>query len=312
MPANGNAGASNNAAHFDLPGYLANRRTQINTALEKLLKPNNNSATELSAAMHYAIAAGGKRLRPILCMAAAHAVGGLESQTLPAGCALEMIHTYSLIHDDLPAMDDDDLRRGHPTCHKAFGEATAILAGDALLTGAFELLSKHALRQPKGEQGRWLNIIAAIAVAAGRDGMIEGQMRDIEAEGRALDLQQLEQLHRKKTGALISAAINTGAVIGRATDEMTERLQEYGRCIGLAFQVTDDILNEEGDPLLMGKAVGTDRQHQKNTYPGLLGLKDAKQKALDLVGQALRSLDNFDNKSDPLRAVARYIIERRR
>ena len=312
MPNNQCAAVDKTVSQFDLQGYLAERRSQINAALENLLKPKGSLNTELATAMHYAITAGGKRLRPILCMAATHAVGGVEAEALSAGCALEMIHTYSLIHDDLPAMDDDDLRRGQPTCHKAFSEATAILAGDALLTGAFQLLSERALDQPAHLQGRWLEIMATVARAAGQDGMIEGQMRDIEAEGRVLDLKQLEQLHRMKTGALISAAIDTGAVIGGATADMTERLRGYGRCIGLAFQVTDDILNEEGDPQVMGKAVGTDRLHRKNTYPVLLGLRGAKQKASDLVCQALRSLDKFDNKSDPLRAIARYVIERRR
>lgn len=262
--------------------------------------------------MTYSIEAGGKRLRPILCMAVAHTLGQNEQEALPVGCALEMIHTYSLIHDDLPAMDDDDLRRGKPTCHKAFSEATAILAGDALLTSAFQLLSDHALQQPIKQHGKWLKIIALIARAAGHEGMIEGQMRDIKAEGLALTVGKLEQLHRLKTGALITASVEAGALVGDADPRALEKLKQYGRCIGLAFQVTDDILNEEGDPDIMGKAVGTDRLHLKNTYPALMGLNAAKQKAYDLVNQALHCLDKFDNKSDPLRAIARYVVERQR
>ena len=297
---------------FDLKHYLDTRRGKIDHALRTYLNTNNLEDADIVAAMQYSIEAGGKRLRPILCMATAHAVGESEEKALPVGCALEMIHTYSLIHDDLPAMDDDDLRRGKPTCHKAFSEATAILAGDALLTGAFQLLTEHAIQQPPGQHGQWLKIIARIARSAGHEGMIEGQMRDIKAEGMALTADQLEQLHRLKTGALISASVEAGALIGNADPIKFGKLEEYGRSIGLAFQVADDILNEEGDPKIMGKAAGTDRLHQKNTYPALMGLNAAKQKALDLVNQALCSLDIFDNKSDPLRSIARYVIERQR
>jgi geranylgeranyl diphosphate synthase, type II len=297
---------------FHLKRYLDIRRGEIDHALKDYLRANGSKNADIVTAMNYSIEAGGKRLRPILCMAATHATGQREDKALPVGCALEMIHTYSLIHDDLPAMDDDDLRRGKPTCHKAFSEATAILTGDALLTRAFQLLTEHALQQPQSQYGQWLKIIALIARAAGHEGMIEGQMRDIKAEGVPLTADQLEQLHRLKTGALISVSVEAGAIVGDADAETFGRLKEYGRCIGLAFQVADDILNEEGDPEIMGKAVGTDRLHRKNTYPALMGLKAAKQKAADLVNQALRSLDIFDNKSDPLRAIARYVIERQR
>lgn len=297
---------------FELKPYFDTRRSVIDHALRTYLTTNNLENADIVAAMQYSIEAGGKRLRPILCMATAHAVGGREEKALPVGCALEMIHTYSLIHDDLPAMDDDDLRRGKPTCHKAFGEATAILAGDALLTRAFQLLTEHALQQPPGQHGQWLKIIAMIARAAGHEGMIEGQMRDIKAEGMVLTTDQLEQLHRLKTGALISASVEAGALVGNADPSALGKLEQYGRSIGLAFQVADDILNVEGDPEIMGKAAGTDRMHQKNTYPALMGLNAAKQKAIDLVNQALCSLDIFDNKSDPLRSIARYVIERQR
>lgn len=297
---------------FELKPYLDSRRVKIDQALRTYLKGNSRNKADIVAAMRYSVEAGGKRLRPILCLATAYAVGTREENALPVGCALEMIHTYSLIHDDLPAMDDDDLRRGQPSCHKAFSEATAILAGDALLTIAFQLLAEYAIQQPLSRHGQWLKIIALISRAAGQEGMIEGQMRDINAEGMALTADQLEQLHRLKTGALISASVEAGALIGDADPGAFEKLQEYGRYIGLAFQVADDILNEEGDPAIMGKAVGTDRLHQKNTYPALLGLNAAKQKATDLINQALCSLDNFDYKSEPLRAIARYVIERQR
>ena len=230
---------------------------------------------------------------------------------MTVGCVLEMIHTYSLIHDDLPAMDNDDLRRGKATCHKAFDEATAILAGDALLTYAFQILAEQALRQ--GQQpGLWAQIMILVARAAGHAGMIEGQMRDIAAEGRVLSADQLEELHDLKTGALISAAITSGALVAGGSDRALSRLDTFGRCIGLAFQVADDILNEIGDPHLMGKAVGTDRLRQKNTYPALMGLEGAKRKGAELVAQALRSLDIFDSKADPLRAIARYVMDRQR
>jgi len=297
---------------FELKPYFDTRRGTIDRALITYLNTSNLEDADIITAMRYSIEAGGKRLRPILCMATAHALGAREEKALPVGCALEMIHTYSLIHDDLPAMDDDDLRRGKPTCHKAFGEATAILAGDALLTRAFQLLTEHALQQPAGQHGQWLKIIAMIARAAGYEGMIEGQMRDIKAEGMALTADQLEQLHRLKTGALISASVEAGALIGNADPNAFKKLEEYGRSIGLAFQVADDILNEEGDPEIMGKAAGTDRLHQKNTYPALMGLNAAKQKAIDLVNQAVCSLEIFDNNSDPLRSIARYVIERQR
>ncbi len=296
---------------FDLKSYLATRRQLIDQALQRFLDSGPHSNTRLVAAMKYSINAGGKRLRPILCLASARAVGCPEEDVLPAGCALEMIHTYSLIHDDLPAMDDDDLRRGKPTCHKAFGEATAILAGDALLTSAFQMLAEHALDQER-QQPLWLQTMAMMARAAGHEGMVEGQMRDIAAEGHALTPGQLEALHGLKTGALITASIQIGAVLGGADQKAQVSLTAYGRCIGLAFQVADDILNETGDPRLMGKAVGTDQLRQKSTYPVLMGIDGARNLASDLVTEALHRLDIFDSKADPLRAIARYVIERQR
>ena len=296
---------------FDLKSYLDNWRREINRALHRCL-PDDGRRSGIIAAMNHSLHAGGKRLRPILCLAACEAVGGQAKDTLPACCALEMVHTYSLIHDDLPAMDNDELRRGRPTCHVVFGEATAILAGDALLTKAFEQLAGHAALQPPQKQAIWLRILYQLAKAAGCSGMIEGQMRDIHSEGRRLELTQLERLHRLKTGALIKAAVSMGGEIGVATHQELNALNRYAEKIGLAFQVQDDILNVEGDPGQLGKNVGTDFNRGKNTYPALMGLNAAKTRANDLVAEALRALAIFDTKTEPLRAIAEYIIARKR
>jgi geranylgeranyl diphosphate synthase type II len=255
--------------------------------------------------------AGGKRIRPVLCLAATEAVGGNPTDALTAACAMEMIHTYSLIHDDLPAMDNDELRRGKPTCHVAFDEATAILAGDALLTMAFEILAAVPFENTD-QAAKWLQIIRIIAVAAGSRGMIQGQMLDIAAEGRKLNVSELESMHTLKTGALIVASLQCGALLAEADKDQLRFLKTYAGYIGLAFQVADDILNVEGNPEVMGKAVGTDRLNKKNTYPSLLGLDASKQFAQKLIRQALQTLETFDNKADPLRAMATYIIERKR
>lgn len=261
--------------------------------------------------MRYSLLAEGKRLRPILCLASAESVGGSAKDVMTAACSLEMIHAYSLIHDDLPAMDNDTLRRGRPTCHIAFDEATAVLAGDALLTLAFELLATAGLHNKKSSD-KWLLALQIIANGAGHHGMIEGQMRDIASEGIRISAEELESIHTLKTGALITASVRAGAILGGGTTEEQERLAEYGRNIGLAFQVTDDILNVEGDPVVMGKAVGTDSENNKNTYPATMGIEKSKTLARQLVDNALHSLDNFDRRSDPLRAIALYIFERKR
>ena len=292
---------------FDLKTYLNQKQNQINDAIRRILQ--GHPSQRIVEAMTYSVVAGGKRLRPILCMAAAEAVGGDSQDVLPAGCAIEMIHTYSLIHDDLPAMDDDDLRRGKPTCHVAFDEATALLAGDALLTLAFQVLSSldSDERLPASKR---LEIIHIISVAAGYNGMIEGQMRDMASEGIHLGTEELKELHARKTGALIEASTRSGAVLGGGTPHQIEKLSSYARCIGLAFQVRDDVLNVEGDPAVMGKAVGTDDSRNKNTFPSLIGLEQSKVYAESLVNNALKEINDFDNKADPLRAIAGYIIER--
>jgi geranylgeranyl diphosphate synthase type II len=256
--------------------------------------------------------AGGKRLRPVLCIAAAEAAGGDRKTVLPLACALEMIHTYSLIHDDLPAMDDDQTRRGKPTCHVKFDEATAILAGDALLTLAFEILADTGCRKAAHEHARWLTAISNVASAVGFKGMIEGQMRDITFEGTALSETSLEHLHQLKTGKLIEVSVGSGALLSGASAKQQAALKTYSQHIGLAFQVADDVLNIKGDPKRLGKATGTDLQRGKNTYPGLLGLDGAEQLARQLINNALKAINTFDNKADSLRAIARYVIERTR
>ena len=295
---------------FELKPYIKQKNQIIDAALERVLQDSHSTET-LVKAMKYSLMAGGKQIRPVLCLAACEAVGGVPQDALTAACALEMIHTYSLIHDDLPAMDDDELRRGKATCHIAFNEATAILAGDALLTLAFEVLSSVQFND--GNQAfRWLKVIRLISEAAGYQGMIQGQMLDIASEGIKLSADELETMHRLKTGALIETSLACGALLGGADRRQTDLLSDYSRKIGLAFQVADDILNVEGNPELMGKAVGTDRQRDKSTYPSVLGIQAAREFSKKLVQEALQALETFDKQADPLRGIARYIIERKR
>ena len=304
---------------FDLETYLKQKRDLINAKLKRIFDAvKRRSAGSLYAAMSYSIMAGGKRVRPILCLAAAETVadGDITATAMTTACALEMIHTYSLIHDDLPAMDNDDIRRGKPTCHVEFNEATAIFAGDALLTMAFDVLSDRVtvsneqINAPSTENQ--LKIIHMIASAAGWRGMIEGQVQDMESEGNKLEISTLKALHLLKTGALIQAAVMAGVILGGGNHRQMEMMSAYAQNIGLAFQVTDDILNVEGDPMVMGKAAGTDFSRSKNTYPALLGLTDSKDYANDLIEKALEALSGFNHRADPLRAIAHYIIRRER
>ena len=295
---------------LDLEQYLDSNRKLINTRLQEIFQSASNSK-RLVKAMRYSLMAGGKRLRPVLCIAAAEAVGSQNNEMLTAACALEMIHTYSLIHDDLPFMDNDDLRRGKPTCHVAFDEATALLAGDALLTLAFQILSAVEIRDGS-QASKWLRIIHRVAGAAGYRGMIAGQMKDIASENKVLSLKELEELHALKTGALIEASVYSGAILGGGRSEQIDQLGIYAKNIGLAFQIKDDILNVEGNPALLGKAVGTDEIRQKNTYPFLMGLEKSKSFAAELVTHALQAIASFDSKADPLRAIATYIVQRNR
>ena len=286
------------------------QQERINRKLEDILF-NTLPSSRLVEAMTYSLMAGGKRLRPILCLATSEAVGENANRSLLAACALEMIHTYSLIHDDLPAMDDDELRRGKPTCHVAFDEATAILAGDALLTMAFQVLSSSEQRDPPND-GKWLRVIRIISKAAGCCGMIEGQMRDLHSEGHQISLDALEEMHAHKTGALITASVQSGCILGNGDDHQFQQLTTYAQNLGLAFQMVDDILNVEGDPELLGKAVGTDQQRGKNTYPALLGLEKSKRLAESKIAAAVQALASFDRGADSLRAIADYILVRKK
>ena len=300
-----------NTPHFELKSYLAREKLRIDQSLEAYIQrfcPSDH----LQEAVRYAVMAGGKRLRPVLCLSAAAAVGEDPVQVMPAACAIELIHTYSLIHDDLPALDNDQLRRGKPTCHVRFSEATAILCGDALLNMAFETMSEAGLKIPPPDCSAWLQAIHIVGTASGARGMIEGQARDLAYEGVRLAPQALQALHELKTGALIRAAVHCGGLLAGASQSQIEGLLTYADRIGLAFQVVDDILNITGDPILLGKAVGTDQERQKNTYPALMGLEASRQFARSLIDSALQALSIFDNKADPLRAIATYIIERKR
>jgi geranylgeranyl diphosphate synthase, type II len=295
---------------LDLKAYLEERRGLVNRALQAYLPPVRGPAFRVTQAMHYSLFVGGKRLRPILCLAAAEAVGGDPGEALPVACALEMIHTYSLIHDDLPAMDDDDLRRGRPTCHKQFDEATAILAGDGLLTEAFNTMAAAAFRL-EGREGVLLEIINLVAAAAGYQGMVGGQMLDLLAEGRRVTLKELETIHRHKTGALLTAAVRAGALLGGGRRADVTSLTTYGEKFGLAFQVTDDLLDVEGETAEMGKAAGMDAKRQKATYPAALGLEATREWARRLVTEAVAVLEPFHSRAEPLRELAQYLLVRR-
>ena len=291
-----------------LDAYLKDRRKIVEEALQRYLPDEDTIPQDLHTAVHYSVFAGGKRIRPILCLAAHEACGGDLAAAMPAACALELIHTYSLIHDDLPAMDNDDLRRGKPTCHKVFGEATAIPAGDAPLTEAFALLSRTQKVQVQAE--RRLAVIQEIALAAGLGGMVGGQALDILAEKVNPDFRGLQEIHRRKTGALIIASVKAGAILAGVAEKNLSSLSRYGHHIGMAFQIADDVLNVEGDAQLMGKRTGSDAALGKVTYPSLLGLDAAKAKLAEHVEQALGSIDDFDARALPLRVIARYIMDR--
>jgi len=293
----------------NLEGYLKSKKETIDAALERYLPDVSSVPSIIFESVRYSVFAGGKRLRPVLCLASVEAVGGETENVLPAACALEMIHTYSLIHDDLPAMDDDDYRRGKPTNHRVFGEAVAILAGDALLTEAFHLLSKKELF--KGVQdGSLIRVIHELSRASGYFGMVGGQVVDIQSEGRALDEETLYFVHTHKTGALMTAAVRTGAILADATEEQIHNLSQYGRDLGIAFQVADDILNVEGNREALGKETGSDARLKKLTFPAVMGLEASRLKAREFVAHALAHLESFDERAEPLRAIARYTIER--
>ncbi|GAW94187.1 polyprenyl synthetase family protein [Calderihabitans maritimus] len=294
---------------MDLQAYFAERIRLINDALDQYLPPENQPPVTIHQAMRYSVFAGGKRLRPILCMAAAEAVGGRTDRVVPAACALELIHTYSLIHDDLPAMDDDDYRRGKLTCHKVFGEAIAILAGDALLTYAFTLLAQQVKMVDISAEAA-LKVIEEISRAAGTGGMIGGQVMDLQAEEVQVDGDTLESIHKRKTGALISTSVRVGAMLAGAEEPELFFLAEYADNLGLAFQITDDILDLEGEEKKMGKRVGSDLKKKKATYPAFYGIERSKSIAREKVNRALQCLSNFGKEAEPLRMIARFLLNR--
>jgi geranylgeranyl diphosphate synthase, type II len=295
---------------FDLKYYLSERKQLVEEALEKYAPAPVGLEKNVSEAARYSLFAGGKRLRPILCMASADALGTSHELVLPVACALEMIHTYSLIHDDLPAMDNDDFRRGRPTNHKVFGEAMAILAGDALLTEAFSLVAA-AGKETRIAADKLIRVIGVIANAAGYRGMVGGQVIDMESETREVDLVTIEYMHIRKTGALISASLQAGAILSGGDGHQIGALTRYGHHLGLAFQITDDLLDVEGDAQLMGKTPGSDAAKNKKTYPALLGIPQSKEAAQAHVQEAVDALDVFDDKAEPLRAIARYLLVRK-
>ena len=293
---------------MDLKPYLTRRRQQVDRYLQRCV-PAPKASDTLNKAMRYSLFSGGKRIRPILALAATEAVGGEAAAVLPFACALELIHTYSLIHDDLPAMDDDDLRRGRPTNHVVFGEGMAILAGDALLTEAFRIMSEAALKAGPA-QDRALQVLSEIAGAAGARGMVGGQAADISAENVAIDLPTVEWIHVRKTGALIRVAVRAGSVLGGARTDQLRRLSRYGEFVGLAFQLADDVLDAEGTTAMTGKVSGRDRARHKATFPAVLGLSATKQRARELLTNAFREVRAFDRQADPLRAIASFIVGR--
>ena len=296
---------------MDIKSYLKERCRVVDGALERYLPREDDLPFNLHRAMRYSVFAGGKRVRPILMLAACEAVGGTVDQALPAACALEMIHTYSLIHDDLPAMDDDDFRRGNPTNHKVFGEATAILAGDALLTEAFILLSDDGASAGVTPVAR-LQVIREIAVCAGSRGMVGGQVVDMESEGhRDIDFATVQYIHTHKTGALIKASVRSGALLGGASPGQLDAVTRYGEAIGLAFQIADDILDIEGTTEEIGKDAGSDEARGKATYPAVIGLAESRRLAAELVDRAFSALAPFGDRADPLRDIATYIIKRK-
>jgi len=289
--------------------YLSQQQQRVEMALDRFLPSLDSYPPRLMDAMRYSVFAGGKRLRPILMLAATEAVGGETEAILPAACAIECVHTYSMIHDDLPAMDDDDLRRGKPTNHVVYGEAMAILAGDALLTHAFELLSCAPLVD-RFSASILLQVHQCLARASGSFGMIGGQVIDMISEGQEVDLATVEYIHRHKTAALIEASVVMGGLLGGGTDAEVQALRTYGQQIGWAFQIADDILDVEGDVAILGKAVGRDAELAKATYPAVLGVDVSRQRARELMEEGIYALDVLRHDTGWLRQIASYIVSR--
>ena len=308
-PATDDGSVATSTPSFDLARYMHERAGLIERQLAISLPKSDGPASRLTEAMRYSLMAGGKRLRPILAIAACEAVGGQAEAALGYACALEMIHTYSLVHDDLPCMDDDDLRRGRPTNHKVFGEAIAMLAGDGLLTDAFGLLARSAKAAGIAPE-IVIDTIADLADAAGSSGMVGGQVIDLLSEGRSLTQRELELLHSKKTGALFIASICGGARLGGAKPAQLRYLYDYGSALGLAFQVTDDLLDVEQTTEHLGKRSQKDQKRGKATYPSLIGIARSRALAHELAHRAREALAGFDRRAEPLRMLADFAVGR--
>jgi len=292
---------------FDLGAYMKQRMAAVDAALDRFLPPESERPESLHKAMRYSVFAGGKRLRPVLVIAGAEAVGGSAERVMPTACAMELIHTYSLVHDDLPAMDNDDFRRGVPTNHKVFGEATAILAGDALLTLAFRLVADNARKTNISA----LDVVVDIADAAGHGGMVAGQVADLEAEGRQVGADTVDYIHAHKTGALIRTSLRAGAMLCGAGAEQVRALSVAGADLGLAFQIVDDILDVVASSEELGKTAGKDQIQQKATYPAIHGIEASRARAALLIRDAEEALRVLGPPAEPIRALGRFILERK-
>ena len=304
-PPNLDSADSNAANAFDLKAYLAQQAQQVEAALDRSLPMRYPE--QIYEAMRYSLLAGGKRLRPILCLATCKMLGASESVAMPTACALEMVHTMSLIHDDLPAMDDDDYRRGKLTNHKVYGEDVAVLAGDGLLAYAFEYIAT----QTKGAAPEQiLKVIAQLGKAVGADGLVGGQIVDLASEGTVVNEKTLTYIHMHKTAALLEVSVTSGAMLAGAEAIAIEQLSRYAQRIGLAFQIVDDVLDITSTPETLGKSVGKDVAAQKATYPSLWGLEESQRRAEQLVVEAISALDDFGESAEPLRAIAKYITAR--
>jgi geranylgeranyl diphosphate synthase type II len=293
---------------FDLGAYMKQRTDAVDAALERLLPAETLRPETLHKAMRYSVFAGGKRLRPVLVIAGAEAVGGTAERVMPTACALELIHTYSLVHDDLPAMDNDDFRRGAPTNHKVFGEAMAILAGDALLTLAFRLVADNAATSAPAALR---DVVTEIADAAGHRGMVAGQVADLEAEGRSVGAEVVDYIHAHKTGALIRASLRVGAMLCGADAAQLRALSVAGADLGLAFQIVDDVLDVVASSQELGKTAGKDQAQQKATYPAIHGVEASRARAAVLIRDAEEALRPLGPRAEPIRALGRFIVERK-
>ncbi len=295
---------------MDIVTYMKEKKVLVDTFMERYFS-RTIVPDELYRSITYSLSAGGKRIRPILCLASFEACGGKTDDAVPYAAAFELIHTYSLIHDDLPAMDDDDLRRGKPTNHKVFGEGMAVLAGDGLLTEAFYLLSHERYAVASIPQSALLRAINEIADGSGIYGMVGGQAQDLLSENEEPDPETLFFIHRCKTAALITAAVKTGGILACCSEERLAGLASYGQSTGLAFQVIDDILDVEGETEVLGKTAGSDEKNKKMTYPKLYGIDESRRKAKELIEDAVDALAVFDEKAEPLRAIAQCLLERK-